>query len=69
MGEEGEIEKVRIVPIEILDLEEVCWHKSCKYFGGKIRCKKSADLHPRQGNLLQRNNFTAVYKTSLHFTK
>jgi hypothetical protein len=32
-------------------------------------CKKSADLHPTQGNLLQRNNFSAVYKTSLHFTK
>jgi hypothetical protein len=32
-------------------------------------CKKLADLHPRQGNLLLRNNFSVVYKTSLHFTK
>jgi hypothetical protein len=31
--------------------------------------KKSADLHPRQGNLLQRNNSSVFYKTSLHFTK
>jgi hypothetical protein len=45
--------------IEILDLEQVCWHRSCKYFWGK--------KHPRQGNLLQRNIFSAVYKTSLYY--
>jgi hypothetical protein len=30
--------------------------------------KKSADLHPRQGNLIQSNNFSAVNKnlSSLH---
>jgi hypothetical protein len=38
-------------------------------FGERTPCKKLADLHPRQGNLLQRNNFSAVYKTSLHFAK
>jgi hypothetical protein len=26
--------------IEILDLEQVCWHRSCKYFGGKNTCQK-----------------------------
>jgi hypothetical protein len=35
----------------------------------KNPCKKSADLHPRQGNLIQRNIFTGLSKTSLHFTK
>jgi hypothetical protein len=38
--------------IEILDLEQVYWHRSCKHFGWKNPCKKSADLHPRQGILL-----------------
>jgi hypothetical protein len=38
-------------------------------FGEKPLYKKLADLHPRQGNSLQRNNFSKVYKTSLHFTK
>jgi hypothetical protein len=37
--------------------------------GERTPCKKLADLRPRQGNLLQRNYFSAVYKTSLHFTK
>jgi hypothetical protein len=59
----------RVLPIEILYLEQVCWHRSCKYFGEKNTMKKSADLHPRQGTFLQRNNFSAVNKTSLHFTK
>jgi hypothetical protein len=27
-------------------------------FGERTPCKKSADLHPRQGNLFQRNNFS-----------
>jgi hypothetical protein len=38
-------------------------------FGERTPCEKLADLYPRQGNLLQRNIFSAVYKTSLHFTK
>jgi hypothetical protein len=38
-------------------------------FGERTPCKKLADLHPRQGNLLQRKNFSAAYKISLHFTK
>jgi hypothetical protein len=38
-------------------------------FGERTPLKKLADLHPRQGNLLQRNKFLGVYKTSLHFTK
>jgi hypothetical protein len=37
--------------------------------GKRTPCKKLADLLPRQGNLLQRSNFSAAYKTSLHFTK
>jgi hypothetical protein len=36
--------------IEILVLERVCLRRSCKHFGQKNRCKKFADLHPRQGN-------------------
>jgi hypothetical protein len=35
--------------IEILVLERVCLSYSCKHFGQKNSCKKSADLHPRQG--------------------
>jgi hypothetical protein len=35
----------------------------------KNPCKKSAVLHPRQCNLQQWNNFSAVYKTSFYFTK
>jgi hypothetical protein len=53
--------------IEILDLEQVnMWHRSRKYFGDRTPCKKSADLHPRQG---KKNIFSVVYKTFLHFTK
>jgi hypothetical protein len=43
--------------IEILVLEQVCLHWSCKHFGRKNPCNKSADLHPRQSNLLHRNIF------------
>jgi hypothetical protein len=39
------------------------------FFGETTPCKKSADLHLRQANLLQRNNFSGVCKTSLHLTK
>jgi hypothetical protein len=38
-------------------------------FGEKTPCKKLADLHPRQGNSLQRYHFSVVCKTSLNFTK
>jgi hypothetical protein len=38
-------------------------------FWAKNPCKKSAYLHPRQGNLLQWNIFTGLNKTSLHLTK
>jgi hypothetical protein len=55
--------------VEILDLECVCLSCSCKHFGQKKYCKKSADLHPRQGNLLHRNIFTGLNKTSFHYTK
>jgi hypothetical protein len=37
-------------------------------FWAKNPCKKSADLHPRQGNLLHWNIFTGLNKTSLCFT-
>jgi hypothetical protein len=37
-------------------------------FWAKKPGKKSADLHPRQGNLLHWNIFTGLNKTSLHFT-
>jgi hypothetical protein len=37
--------------IEVLDLEQVCWHRSCHYFGERTPCKKLADLHPGQGNV------------------
>jgi hypothetical protein len=38
------------------------------FFWGRTPCKKWADLHPRQGNLLQRNNFSAGLQnlSSLH---
>jgi hypothetical protein len=39
------------------------------FWAKKKSCKKSADLHPRQGNLLLWNIFTGLNKTSLHFTK
>jgi hypothetical protein len=39
------------------------------FWAKKKTCKKSADLHPRQGNLLQWNIFTGLNKTYLHFTK
>jgi hypothetical protein len=32
------------------------------FFGEKIPCQKSANLHPRQGNLLHRNNFSLFTK-------
>jgi hypothetical protein len=35
----------------------------------KTPCKKLAHLHPNQGNLLRRNNFIGILKTTLHWTK
>jgi hypothetical protein len=32
-------------------------------FGGKTPCKKLADLHPRQGNLIQRTVFSGLQNT------
>jgi hypothetical protein len=55
--------------IEILIQERACLRCSCKHFGRKNPCKKSAYLHPRQSNLLHWNIFTGLNKTSLHFTK
>jgi hypothetical protein len=49
-----------VSPIEILILERACLRCSCKHFGRKKPCKKSAALHPRQGNLLERNIFTGL---------
>jgi hypothetical protein len=39
------------------------------FLGEKKPYKKSADLHPRQGDFLQRNIFTGLNKTSLYNTK
>jgi hypothetical protein len=39
------------------------------FWAKKKPCKKAADLHPRQGNLLHWNVFTWLNKTSLHYTK
>jgi hypothetical protein len=52
--------KVHEKIIEILVLEQVCL--SCP-------CKKSADLHPRQGNLQHRSIFTGLNKTFLYYAK
>jgi hypothetical protein len=43
----------RVSNIEILDLEQGL----ASIFGERTPCKKLANLHPRHGNLLQRNNF------------
>jgi hypothetical protein len=54
--------------VNTTELEQVCTGPE-NIFGERTPCKKLADHHPRQGKLLQTNNFSAVYKTSLHFTK
>jgi hypothetical protein len=61
------IDSASIGTIEIWDLEHVCLSCSCKHFGRKNPCKKSADLHPRIGNLLHWNIFIGLNKTSLHY--
>jgi hypothetical protein len=38
-------------------------------FLAKKPCEKSADLHPRQGNLLQSNIFAGLNKASLYYAK
>jgi hypothetical protein len=60
--------KKHVLLIEILILEQVCLRWSSKHFWQKNHVK-SADLHPRQGNLLQRNIFPGLNKTSLYNTK
>jgi hypothetical protein len=40
-----------------------------KFWAKKNPCKKSADLHPRQGNLQQWNIFTGLNQTSHYYTK
>jgi hypothetical protein len=52
---------VGINTIEILELEQVGGPGPANIFGERIPCKKLADLHSGQGNLLQRNNFSVVY--------
>jgi hypothetical protein len=47
------------------NLEQVCFRWSSKHFWQK----KSADLRPRQGNLLQRTKFIRLSKTSPYSTK
>jgi hypothetical protein len=61
--------KIRVGPIEIFLLERVCLCWSSKHFWRKKPCKKSADLHPRQGYLQQRNSFTGLNRTPRHNTK
>jgi hypothetical protein len=39
------------------------------FWAKKKPCEKSADLHPRQGNLPHWNIFTGLNITSLHFAK
>jgi hypothetical protein len=46
----------KVEAIEILEPEQVRLHWSCQIFWGKTHCKKLADLHPRQGNLLKKKN-------------
>jgi hypothetical protein len=55
--------------IEILVPERVCLSCSCKSFGRKKTCKKSADLHHGQGNLQQWNIYTGLNQTSHYYTK
>jgi hypothetical protein len=56
--------------IEILDQRQVhMLAQVLQTFWAKKPCKKFADLHPRQGNLLHLNIFTGLNKNSLHFTK
>jgi hypothetical protein len=50
--------RFRVKTIEILVLEQVCLRWSGKHFWQKNPCKKSADLHPRQGNKLPWNKGT-----------
>jgi hypothetical protein len=61
--------------IDISELDQVCWHRSCKYFWANIFGQIFLGLVKRLIStldkviLLQRNNFSGVYKTSLHVTK
>jgi hypothetical protein len=46
------LKPLRLLTIEILEIELVCLHCPCKYFRENNTLLKMADLHPRQGNLL-----------------
>jgi hypothetical protein len=59
---------VRPVTMEILETRSRMFEQLLQTFWAKKPRKKSADLHPRQGNLLHWNIFTGLNKTSLHFT-
>jgi hypothetical protein len=59
----------KYISIEILVLEQVSLRWYSKPIWHKKPCKKSVALHPRQGNLPQRNIFTGLSKTSLYNTK
>jgi hypothetical protein len=43
--------------------------QALQFFWERTPGKKVADLHPRQGNILQRNNFSGVYETFLYSWK
>jgi hypothetical protein len=59
---------VSVRSIEILALERICLRWSSKHFLRKKPCKKSADLHPRRGNLPQRNILHDSTKTTVYNT-
>jgi hypothetical protein len=60
-----EDEDKSVVPIEILDLHRTTTYVGtglANIFGERTPCKKLADLHPGQGNLLERNDFLRCTK-------
>jgi hypothetical protein len=61
---DGEISSARLNHRNLV-LERACLRWSSKHFWRKKPCKKSADLLPRQGNLLQRNILQASTKPLL----
>jgi hypothetical protein len=71
------------IPLQENAASTICTHRNLKtrtctyvgtgpeniFFGKRTPCKKLPDIHPRQDNLLLGKKISAVYKTSLHFTK
>jgi hypothetical protein len=56
--------------IEILDLEQVYWHRSCKHFGQKNLVKSLLiSTLDKVIYYIHWNIFTGLNKTSLHYTK